>query len=296
MMFLLFISSSPLPSLFLFYGTARKEMSTKRKTLGKPIRSLPSELRIPPRASTLELHARLAAATRGAIRSPHRLRVTRASDGAVVRAAADIPLTAAFAGTTTTTTLSSSSSPPLPSSSVDGDNNSSSSSNSGVGLRDNTVLYVKDLGPQIGWRTVFVAEYLGPLLIHPLVFFVLRPYIYRFPVNGGGAGGTTATATATAGGSAAAATSAAAAAATAAAAAAIARAAASCEHRAAGRGAAFPGVVIVIRVNVAASGAGGQHEGRHDKAYRNKNAIHFHGLRSYAGETAREVCSDHPRS
>lgn len=32
-------------------------------------------------------------------------------------------------------------------------------------------LYVKDLGPQISWRMVFFIEYLGPLIIHPLVWF-----------------------------------------------------------------------------------------------------------------------------
>lgn len=36
---------------------------------------------------------------------------------------------------------------------------------------------MKDLGAQIGWRTVFVIEYAGPILIHPLVY-ALRPYIY----------------------------------------------------------------------------------------------------------------------
>lgn len=33
-------------------------------------------------------------------------------------------------------------------------------------------------GPQIAWATVFVIEYLGPILIHPLVLYVVRPYVY----------------------------------------------------------------------------------------------------------------------
>lgn len=31
--------------------------------------------------------------------------------------------------------------------------------------------YVRDLGPQISWRTVFLLEYLGPIIIHPAFYF-----------------------------------------------------------------------------------------------------------------------------
>ncbi|KAJ3270980.1 3-oxo-5a-steroid 4- dehydrogenase [Borealophlyctis nickersoniae] len=32
-------------------------------------------------------------------------------------------------------------------------------------------IVLKDLGPQIGWTTVFLIEYFGPILIHPLFYF-----------------------------------------------------------------------------------------------------------------------------
>ncbi|KAI1841902.1 hypothetical protein JX265_011975 [Neoarthrinium moseri] len=38
-------------------------------------------------------------------------------------------------------------------------------------------LLVKDLGPQLGWRTVFMIEYFGPLLFHPLAIG-LRSHVY----------------------------------------------------------------------------------------------------------------------
>ncbi|KAI8343995.1 hypothetical protein BC941DRAFT_458233 [Chlamydoabsidia padenii] len=52
------------------------------------------------------------------------------------------------------------------------------------GLNDGATLQFKDLGksfltgPQIGWRTVFLIEYAGPMLIHP-VFYYLSKTIYR---------------------------------------------------------------------------------------------------------------------
>jgi very-long-chain enoyl-CoA reductase len=45
-----------------------------------------------------------------------------------------------------------------------------------VNVRTNGKLYVKDLGPQIGWKTVFLAEYAGPLFTYLL--FYQRPWIF----------------------------------------------------------------------------------------------------------------------
>lgn len=36
----------------------------------------------------------------------------------------------------------------------------------------NLQLYIKDLGPQISWRLVFFIEYLGPILIHSLFYYL----------------------------------------------------------------------------------------------------------------------------
>ncbi|KAI9136359.1 3-oxo-5-alpha-steroid 4-dehydrogenase-domain-containing protein [Paraphysoderma sedebokerense] len=45
------------------------------------------------------------------------------------------------------------------------------------GIKDGDIIIFKDLGPQISWRTVFIVEYLGPILIHPLFYF-FGPHIY----------------------------------------------------------------------------------------------------------------------
>ncbi|KAG1052323.1 hypothetical protein G6F43_005522 [Rhizopus delemar] len=45
------------------------------------------------------------------------------------------------------------------------------------GLEGDCTIYFKDLGHQIGWRTVFLIEYGGPILIHPL-FYHLSKSIY----------------------------------------------------------------------------------------------------------------------
>jgi len=44
-----------------------------------------------------------------------------------------------------------------------------------LGITSNTTLYFKDRGTQIGWTTVFLAEYAGPLLVYLL--FYIRPWI-----------------------------------------------------------------------------------------------------------------------
>jgi len=42
---------------------------------------------------------------------------------------------------------------------------------SDYGVADGTSLVFKDLGPQVGYATVFFWEYFGPLLIYPLIYF-----------------------------------------------------------------------------------------------------------------------------
>ncbi|KAL0082274.1 3-oxo-5-alpha-steroid 4-dehydrogenase-domain-containing protein [Phycomyces blakesleeanus] len=46
------------------------------------------------------------------------------------------------------------------------------------GVQENDIILFKDLGPQIGWRTVFLIEYGGPLVIHPL-FYYLSGVFYK---------------------------------------------------------------------------------------------------------------------
>ncbi|KIM84893.1 hypothetical protein PILCRDRAFT_817709 [Piloderma croceum F 1598] len=43
-----------------------------------------------------------------------------------------------------------------------------------VGVEDGGELCVKDLGPQISWKTVFMIEYAGPLVIHPIFYHLTR--------------------------------------------------------------------------------------------------------------------------
>lgn len=43
---------------------------------------------------------------------------------------------------------------------------------SDYGIDDGSVVQFKDLGPQIGWTTVFFWEYFGPLCVYPLFYFL----------------------------------------------------------------------------------------------------------------------------
>lgn len=57
------------------------------------------------------------------------------------------------------------------------------------GLQDGSAIVFKDLGPQIGYQTVFFWEYFGPLMIYPLfylfpgVFYPWSDVNVRFPVQ-----------------------------------------------------------------------------------------------------------------
>ncbi|XP_014677899.1 PREDICTED: very-long-chain enoyl-CoA reductase-like, partial [Priapulus caudatus] len=51
-------------------------------------------------------------------------------------------------------------------------------------------LYFKDLGPQVGWKTVFLVEYAGPLAIYMSIYWWQPRFLYgaahadpRFPVT-----------------------------------------------------------------------------------------------------------------
>jgi hypothetical protein len=46
-----------------------------------------------------------------------------------------------------------------------------------LNVRDGGKIYCKDLGPQIGWKTVFLAEYAGPLFVY-LLFYQRPELIY----------------------------------------------------------------------------------------------------------------------
>lgn len=100
---------------------------------GKPVKKLPEELSLPANAPASELYNRLAFEAGTSI---HRLRITKGSDGSFVPNRSDLSVNS-------------------------------------TGLREQSTVYVKDLGPQIAWRTVFLVEYLGPLFIHPLLYLTL---------------------------------------------------------------------------------------------------------------------------
>eukprot|EP01101_Sappina_pedata_P013026 TRINITY_DN9337_c0_g1_i1.p1 TRINITY_DN9337_c0_g1~~TRINITY_DN9337_c0_g1_i1.p1 ORF type:complete len:314 (+),score=129.48 TRINITY_DN9337_c0_g1_i1:25-942(+) len=49
-------------------------------------------------------------------------------------------------------------------------------------LANNSIVYFKDLGPQISWKGVFLIEYFGPLLVYFLLY--LQPSFLYGPSNG----------------------------------------------------------------------------------------------------------------
>lgn len=49
-----------------------------------------------------------------------------------------------------------------------------------LGISDDCQLIVKDLGPQIDWKTVFVIEYLGPIIFHSIFFYGYHSFFNEY--------------------------------------------------------------------------------------------------------------------
>jgi very-long-chain enoyl-CoA reductase len=45
---------------------------------------------------------------------------------------------------------------------------------SSFGIESGEIICFKDLGPQVGWRTVFLVEYAGPLFIYPFFYSIFH--------------------------------------------------------------------------------------------------------------------------
>ncbi|KAL8948007.1 MAG: hypothetical protein Q9222_005766, partial [Ikaeria aurantiellina] len=112
---------------------ASKSLTFSVRPRGKPLKQLPEEVSLSSTSNSAELYAQLAWASNNSI---HRLRITKGSDGTLIPNTASTPI-------------------------------------SDTGLRDGSSIYVKDLGPQVSWRLTYILEYLGPLLIHPLLYTLL---------------------------------------------------------------------------------------------------------------------------
>jgi len=128
---------STFPSTRRTARMASKPITLQVRPRGKPIKTLPENVNLEAGATCSDLYNSLAKQCRYTV---HQLRLTKGSDGSVI-------------------------------------NNARDTSVHSTGLRNQSTIYVKDLGAQVAWRTVFLVEYLGPIIIHPLVF-ALRPYIY----------------------------------------------------------------------------------------------------------------------
>ncbi|KAI4273576.1 MAG: hypothetical protein L6R38_006305 [Xanthoria sp. 2 TBL-2021] len=112
---------------------ASKTLTFAVRPRGKPLHKLPEELSLSSTGTSSDLYTQLASSSQTSI---HRLRITKGSDGSFIPNTSSLPV-------------------------------------SDTGLRDGSTIYVKDLGPQISWRLVYILEYLGPLLIHPVLYFIL---------------------------------------------------------------------------------------------------------------------------
>ncbi|MCJ1338639.1 3-oxo-5a-steroid 4- dehydrogenase [Bachmanniomyces sp. S44760] len=127
---------------------------------GKPIKGLPQEIVVQRDGKGADLYQQLA---RAAHISIHRLRINKGSDGTSIPNKKDFELGATGLGDQSTIRVKDLGAVKQP-----------------VERSRHQLMKLRPAGPQVAWKTVFIIEYIGPIIIHCLIYSA-RQHIYSSP-------------------------------------------------------------------------------------------------------------------